>query len=154
MFAHIFIGLGSNLNHPKQQLAQAIETLKNSTWVKNLAVSQLYESEALIYPHQKPEDHPNYINAVAYFQTQLQPLALLDATQAIENQQGRVRTEAWGPRTLDIDLLYYNDLVFQNERLCLPHPEIDNRWFVSVPLLELQKALNWPGLINDPNRKS
>jgi 2-amino-4-hydroxy-6-hydroxymethyldihydropteridine diphosphokinase len=92
-----------------------------------------------------PADQPDYLNAVAMLDTRLAPLALLDALQGIEQQQGRVRSgERWGPRTLDLDLLLYGSAVISGPRLEVPHPGIRQRSFVLVPLADLAPELVFP----------
>ncbi|MBD1553745.1 2-amino-4-hydroxy-6-hydroxymethyldihydropteridine diphosphokinase [Pseudomonas typographi] len=129
--ARVYVGLGSNLASPTEQLRQAIcalQALPRSQWV---GVSGFYSSESLL-PGQ-----PRYTNAVAAFDTTLAPLALLDALQAIENAQGRVRSERWGPRTLDVDILIYGEQVIDQPRLKVPHEQLHLRPFVLYPLAEL-----------------
>ncbi|PVZ12569.1 MULTISPECIES: 2-amino-4-hydroxy-6-hydroxymethyldihydropteridine diphosphokinase [unclassified Pseudomonas] len=126
-----YIGLGSNLADPAAQLANAVKALQqlpSSQWV---GLSSLYTSDSIL-PGQ-----PRYTNAVAALDTHLAPLALLDALQAIENAQGRLRAERWGPRTLDLDVLLYGDKVIDEPRLRVPHPEMQARAFVLYPLAEL-----------------
>lgn len=129
--ARVYVGLGSNLASPAEQLCQAtaaLQALPESQWV---GVSALYSSDSLL-PGQ-----PRYTNAVAALDTHLAPLALLDALQAIENAQGRIRAERWGPRTLDLDILLYGDQVIDQPRLRVPHPHLHVRPFVLYPLAEL-----------------
>jgi len=127
-----FIGLGSNLGKPEQQLEQAIQSLRDmdSILVKN--VSSNYKSEPL-----GPRGQDDYINAVVAIETALSAEQLLDVLQGIEQQQGRVRTERWGARTLDMDILLYGDEVIDSERLTVPHREIAHRNFVLLPLMEI-----------------
>ncbi|WP_439327636.1 2-amino-4-hydroxy-6-hydroxymethyldihydropteridine diphosphokinase [Lonepinella sp. BR2357] len=134
-----YIALGSNLNQPVQQLNAAIEAMAVLPQTQVLAVSSFYRSKPL-----GPQDQPDYVNAVAKLQTELAPLALLDALQQIENQQGRVRLRHWGERTLDLDILLYGQLVIQSERLTIPHYDMHNREFVIVPLYEIDKDLHLP----------
>lgn len=92
-----------------------------------------------------PADQPDYINAVAAIETGLQPLQLLEALQGIEHAHQRVRKRRWGERTLDLDLLLYEDLVMQTPRLRIPHPGITQRAFVLLPLLEIAPNAVIPG---------
>jgi 2-amino-4-hydroxy-6-hydroxymethyldihydropteridine diphosphokinase len=124
-----YIGLGSNLQQPIQQVKQALLHLAELPQTHLLNASPLYRSAPL-----GPADQPDYINAVAALATRLSPLALLDALQTIERQQGRVREgERWGPRTLDLDLLLYAEQKIQNDRLRVPHPGLGERNFVLYP---------------------
>lgn len=126
------IGLGANLANPQQQLKDACHTLATNAVITNFQASSLYSSTPL-----GPVEQPDYVNAVARFNTLLTPHALLDLLQAIEQQQGRVRLEHWGPRTLDLDLLFYGQQQIQDERLTVPHSGILEREFVVIPLAEL-----------------
>lgn len=131
MTVRAYIGLGSNLDAPAEQLRSALEALNNVDQTRLAAASAFYTSDSLL-PGQ-----PRYTNAVAALDTGLAPLALLDALQAIENDQGRVRQERWGPRTLDLDLLLFGDQVIDLPRLRVPHYHMHARPFVLYPLAEL-----------------
>lgn len=137
----IYIGLGSNLANPEQQLQSAIIELRTHQQLHDIKVSNFYRSPALGGPQQ-----PDFVNAVARLNTNLPPLELLDLLQGIENKQGRRRTIHWGPRTLDLDLLLYGDQIIHSKRLTVPHPEIQNRSFVLIPLYELDAKLHIPNL--------
>jgi 2-amino-4-hydroxy-6-hydroxymethyldihydropteridine diphosphokinase len=140
-FIRAYIGLGSNLDSPEQQLKRAIAALQRIPESRLTAISRLYSSKPM-----GPADQPDYLNAVAMFDTCLEPLALLDALQAIETAQGRVRSgERWGARTLDLDLLLYGAEVINLPRLQVPHPGITLRNFVLKPLFELAPELTLPG---------
>jgi len=134
-----WIGLGSNLEHPPQQVRRAFEELRQLPDTTLVAHSSLYRSEPL-----GPPDQPDYINAVAALDTRLAPEPLLDRLQAIEQAHRRVRTRHWGPRTLDLDLLLYGDRVIATPRLTVPHPGIYTRHFVLWPLAELAPQLILP----------
>lgn len=129
---HAYIGLGSNLENPMAQLDRAIDTLKKHDDLKNLRVSSIYGSKPV-----GPQDQPDYINAVAGFDTALSPIELLDLLQSIEQSQHRVRERHWGPRTLDLDLLLYGQETIQLPRLTVPHPFMLERGFVIKPLSDL-----------------
>lgn len=126
-----YIGLGSNLANPEQQIQQAFLALTHLELSQLIDYSSFYYSKPLSGMQQ-----PDYVNAVAILQTTLAPQILLTALQQIENQQGRKRHERWGARTLDLDILLYNGLQMQDERLTIPHPEMLNRAFVLIPLAE------------------
>ncbi|MCK3657305.1 7,8-dihydro-6-hydroxymethylpterin-pyrophosphokinase [Pasteurellaceae bacterium Pebbles2] len=134
-----YIALGSNLNTPVEQLNTALQTMANLPHTTLLAQSSFYQSKPL-----GPQDQPDYVNAVACLETTLAPLELLDALQKIENEQGRVRLRRWGERTLDLDILLYDNLVMQSERLTIPHYDMHNREFVIVPLFEIAPDLALP----------
>ncbi len=135
-----WIGLGSNLEAPRRQLERAFEALSALPRSRLVARSSLYASPPL-----GPADQPDYLNAVAGLETELAPLELLDALQAVEAAQGRVRGRRWGPRTLDLDLLLYDETRMKTSRLVLPHPGIAGRDFVLLPLLEAAGDLEVPG---------
>ncbi|WP_240951296.1 2-amino-4-hydroxy-6-hydroxymethyldihydropteridine diphosphokinase [Pseudomonas veronii] len=126
--------MGSNLAAPEQQLRNAIEALAQLPGTTVAGVSAFYQSDSLL-PGQ-----PRYTNAVAALDSCLAPLELLDALQAIENDQGRERLERWGPRTLDLDILLFGDRLIDEPRLQVPHYQIHLRAFVLYPLAELAPA--------------
>jgi len=134
-----YIAIGSNLADPVAQAQSAITALHSlaaSTWV---CTSSLYTSKPM-----GPQHQPDYINAVACIDTTLAPLALLDALQHIENEQGRIRKEHWGARTLDLDILLYGDEVITTPRLTVPHYGMKTREFVLYPLAEIAPQLRLP----------
>ncbi len=136
-----YIGLGSNLDDPRDQVSRAFAELGRINQSALLRRSSLYRSDPL-----GPAGQPDYINAVACLGTALSPLALLDAMQAIEQRHRRVRKQRWGPRTLDLDLLLYADECIQQPRLLVPHPEMHRRAFVLYPLAEIApRELQVPG---------
>src|SRR5690554_2088758 len=119
------VGLGANLNEPVQQVLAASHAIAEHESVSDLVCSSLYSSSPM-----GPQNQPDYVNAVAIFQSNLAPHALLDLLQNIEQQHGRVRKERWGPRTLDLDLLFYGQQQLNDDRLTVPHPGILQREFV------------------------
>ncbi|MFT5131951.1 MAG: 2-amino-4-hydroxy-6-hydroxymethyldihydropteridine diphosphokinase [Gammaproteobacteria bacterium] len=136
-----YIGLGSNIEQPRQQIIRAIAELSTLKSSKLLCVSSLYQSKPL-----GPQDQPDYVNAVAKLETSLPAGNLLALLQDIELAHDRVRGEHWGPRTLDLDLLLYGDEQIKSEHLTVPHPEIRNRNFVLIPLSEISAELTIPGM--------
>ena len=135
-----YIAVGSNLADPVSQANLAIETLKNLPRSTFIATSQLYSSTPM-----GPQNQPDYINAVVAIQTELTPIELLDCTQKIELEQGRVRKdERWGPRTLDLDIVLYGNEVIDSERLTVPHYGMKEREFVLYPLAEIAPSLQLP----------
>ena len=142
MSGSVFIGLGSNLNHPIQQVLVAIEQIKALPQVTIENTSSLYQTAPM-----GPQDQPSYINAVVEVSTSLKSIELLHALQAIETQQGRTREgERWGARTLDLDILLFAEQVSNDPLLTLPHPGLALRNFVLYPLCEIDKQLNIPSL--------
>jgi 2-amino-4-hydroxy-6-hydroxymethyldihydropteridine diphosphokinase len=130
----IYIGMGSNLADPVEQLRSAALALTQLPQTELIGVSGFYQSDSLL-PGQ-----PRYTNAVAALDSDLAPLELLDALQAIENGQGRERLERWGPRTLDLDIVLFGDRLIDEPRLKVPHYHLQERAFVLYPLAELAPA--------------
>tara|TARA_R110000868_G_scaffold380784_1_gene646884 strand:- start:58618 stop:59100 length:483 start_codon:yes stop_codon:yes gene_type:complete len=140
-----YIGMGSNLKQPIRQIKTAIESLCELS--DDITCSSLYRNPPL--DNQKQE---NYINAVIKLETNLSAPALLSALQAIENQQGRERSDdRWGPRTLDLDILLYNNENINTETLTVPHYDLAQRIFFIMPLHEIAPNLVLPNgdVIND-----
>ncbi|MEZ5672694.1 MAG: 2-amino-4-hydroxy-6-hydroxymethyldihydropteridine diphosphokinase [Thiotrichaceae bacterium] len=135
----VYIGLGSNLEQPIQQIQQALVTLTQIPQTILRQHSGLYRSKPLNNMSQ-----PDYINAVAELHTALPPLALLQQLQQIETQQGRVRGERWGARTLELDMLLYDKQQLTDPHLTLPHPAMLQRAFVLFPLYECNPNLLLP----------
>lgn len=135
----VYIGLGANVDGPIEQIHIALRTLKALPETQLIRCSSLYGSAPL-----GPEDQPDYVNAVAELETTLAPLDLLDALQAIEKIQGRIKHRHWGERCIDLDILLYGNETLNSERLNLPHHEMANRSFVVTPLLEIASDLTLP----------
>lgn len=135
----VWIGLGSNLDTPTRHVRTALCELEELPVTRLVDASSLYAGRPV-----GPQDQPDFINAVAALETRLSPLALLDQLQALEQRHRRVRERHWGPRTLDLDLLFYNDLALASPRLVLPHPQLLSRAFVVVPLAEITPDLVLP----------
>ena len=127
-----YIGLGSNLDGPQQRIEHALATLDNLPLTRLITHSPLYASQPV-----GPQDQPDFVNAVALLATRLSPLALLDQLQALEQAQRRLRERHWGPRTLDLDLLLFDDRYLDLPRLRVPHPAMRERAFVLVPLADI-----------------
>ncbi|SEI67053.1 2-amino-4-hydroxy-6-hydroxymethyldihydropteridinediphosphokinase [Allopseudospirillum japonicum] len=134
-----YIGLGSNLGDKQAYLKQALAAINAHPQMQVLAVSPFFRSAPVGVLEQ-----PDFVNAVAQVRTHLAPYDLLAALQAIENAQARVRTQVWGPRTLDLDILLYADLVLQDKDLCIPHAHMRTRGFVLLPLYTLNPELCLP----------
>lgn len=137
-----YIGLGSNLDDPVAHVTQARLAIAAMPGASEVGFSPLYCSQPV-----GPQDQPDYINAVMRIATELEPLVLLRALQAIENRQGRLRLVRWGARTLDLDILLYDQQIINLPELIVPHPELANRSFVLYPLADLAAAdMPIPGL--------
>ena len=137
------IGLGSNLSHPRRQLARAIRALRRLPRSYVVAVSPNYVTA----PQGTGEPQPDYVNAVALVATALAPKALLERLQAIERRHGRQRTHGArnAPRTLDLDLLLFGRRRVNRPRLTLPHPRMHARAFVLRPLADIAPTASIPG---------
>lgn len=144
MISTALIGLGANLDNPRAQLERALEALDRLPLTDCTRYSRLYASKPV-----GPQDQPDYVNAVAELHTHLSPLALLDQLQALEQQHRRVRLRHWGPRTLDLDLLLFDDRSIVTPRLVVPHPEMLNRGFVMRPLADLLGPQRLSSLSNE-----
>ena len=134
-----YIALGSNLENPGMQLQRAVDEIASVPGIELSGCSQLYLSDPV-----GPEGQPDYCNAVVKVKTSLEPIALLDAMQAIEQNHGRVRSVRWGPRTLDLDILLYGNQVIESERLTIPHYQMHIRNFVLCPLADISPELVMP----------
>ena len=134
-----FIGLGSNVGDRFNNLILAVSKigLLTNTIVKD--VSSIYET----LPFGKP-DQPDFYNAVVKLQTDFNPAELLNELKKIEVQLGRIKREKWGPREIDLDILFFNDLIISDEIITLPHKGIIYRDFVLFPLIEIEPELIHP----------
>ena len=138
--SHVYIGLGSNLALPKKQIQDACASLATLPDTALIKCSSLYKSQPM-----GPQDQPDYVNAVALIETALSPESLLQQTQLIESQQGRIRkANRWGPRTLDLDMLLFGEQQINNEHLTVPHTGMKQREFVLYPLFEIAPDLILP----------
>jgi 2-amino-4-hydroxy-6-hydroxymethyldihydropteridine diphosphokinase len=137
----VFVGLGSNLSNPQAQVRRALKALDGLPHTRVLARSSLYRSAPVGFLEQ-----PDFINAVAKLETELTPRALLDALLALEHEHGRTRDFLNAPRTLDLDLLLYGDLRHHEHGLTVPHPQMQTRAFVLLPLLEIAPECIIPGV--------
>lgn len=136
----VFIALGSNLNQPLAQVESALSALKLIPQTRLINCSRFYRTKPL-----GPQDQPDYLNAVVALDTELLPEQLLNATQAIELNQGRVRKDhRWGPRTLDLDILLYGNQTISTPRLTIPHYDMHNRGFMLYPLAEIAPDAIFP----------
>ncbi|HAV14701.1 MAG TPA: 2-amino-4-hydroxy-6-hydroxymethyldihydropteridine diphosphokinase [Opitutae bacterium] len=131
-----YLALGSNLGDRIGQMREALSLLEADASLSVFACSSVYQNRAI-----GMGEADDFLNAVVAVQTELLPLELLDACLSVENELGRVRTDEWAPRTIDLDVLAYEDVVMNGERLHLPHPRIAERDFVAVPLSEVAPSL-------------
>ncbi|MDY6915850.1 MAG: 2-amino-4-hydroxy-6-hydroxymethyldihydropteridine diphosphokinase [Candidatus Cloacimonadota bacterium] len=128
----VYLGLGSNLGNRKANILSAIKMLRNSDNITISKTSKIRET----LPYGKT-DQPQFLNCITEIDTDLIPTDLLNQTQKIENILGRVRHEHWGPRTIDIDILFYEDKIIFTSQLQVPHPYFSKREFVLQPMVEI-----------------
>ena len=139
-----YIGLGSNIEPRAETLVSALKTLHGRADVKVVRISQFIQTD----PVGGPPDQPRFMNGAAELRTTLPPAELLEVLHAVEAALGRnrAREEHWGPRTCDLDLLLYEDVVLDGPDLTLPHPELHKRRFVLEPLAQIAPDVRHPVL--------
>lgn len=137
--AQVYIALGSNLGNPVQKIDQAVLEIGAHKKISIVKLSRLYKSK----PHGS-QGQPDFVNAVLLVETSLTPELLLVELQKIENRLGRVRSEVWGPRLIDLDIIVYDDIVMNTPTLTIPHAHMSIREFVLYPLYDLDKQLVLP----------
>lgn len=140
--SRVFLALGGNLAEPRQAFKIACGKLQQHPRIELVAVSALYQTT----PIGGPTGQPDYLNAVVELATDLPPQELLAFSRQLEDAAGRTRDIRWAARTLDIDLLFYAQLILDFPDLSLPHPRLQERHFVLVPLAELAADLLHPAL--------
>jgi 2-amino-4-hydroxy-6-hydroxymethyldihydropteridine diphosphokinase len=134
-----YLGLGSNQKFPQRQIRQAIESIRKMQSTSVIKISSLYWSQAWGLQGQQ-----DFCNAVIEITTLLSPTLLLNFCKKIEHKQGRIRKKQWGPRTLDIDIILYGNRSIDTKKLTIPHPYMQSRDFVLVPLLEINPNIQLP----------
>ena len=128
----VFIGIGSNQNHPHFRVNTAFKQINRINQTRLIKKSSLYETVPL-----GPKFQPNFINAVAEIETMLSPKSLLKELQLLEKLHNRKKTKRWGPRSLDLDILIYEQVIMDTDILTIPHPGLKYREFVLIPLYEI-----------------
>jgi 2-amino-4-hydroxy-6-hydroxymethyldihydropteridine diphosphokinase len=139
-----YVAIGANLGDARAAVLQAMQDLHRLPLSRMTAFSSLYRTAPVARNAAGSADGPDYINAVVALDTDLSALALLDQLQVLEQAAGRERSFPDAPRTLDLDLLLYDDACIDSPRLTVPHPRMDQRAFVLVPLAEIA-----PGLVSE-----
>jgi len=140
--ADAFIALGSNLGNRLHHLIASVDLLRSTE--KIISIAPLYESSAYGYTEQ-----PMFLNSAIMLQTTAEPLVLLERLKEIEKQVGRKQRIRWGPREIDLDIVFYDQLIMRNDRLTIPHPDFQNRRFVLQPLTDMA-----PGFISPLHQKT
>ena len=136
-----YVAIGSNLDSPRDRVLEAFERIRKLAAARCALRSRLYRSRPL-----GPQDQPQFVNAAVGLLTQLAPQDLLSELLAIERVMGRERKQRWGPRVIDLDLLWMVDAAVTLPELTLPHPGVSTRNFVLYPLADIAPTLNIPGL--------
>lgn len=137
-----YLSLGSNMGNRFEMLRQAVAQLVEHPAITVTRISSLYETDPVGYTDQEP-----FLNMVVQLETELTAVALLDVCQAVEQNLNRKRLVRWGPRTIDLDILLYNQERIETDRLTVPHPRMDERAFVLIPLLEINPGLEAVGSV-------
>jgi len=145
--AIIYLGLGSNLGDREKNLNRALKELKNLKSVEVMKRSSIYEAEPVGF-----KDQRWFLNAVIKIKTKLPPLSLFYLLKGVEKKMGRIKGKRWGPRKIDLDILLYDSVIMNDEKLILPHPQMHKRRFVLIPLIELGTRLKHPVLKLTPKR--
>ena len=134
-----YVGIGGNLDSPRERVLEAIERMKALDATRIELCSQLYLTRPM-----GPQDQPDFVNAAAGLLTQLKPRDLLSGLLGIERSMGRERVERWGPRIIDLDLLWMVDSSIDEPGLTLPHPGVSRRNFVLYPLADIAPTIKIP----------
>lgn len=137
-----FIAIGSNIGDRLQYMRSGIKQIHSHEKIKVENASSIYETNPVGYTDQDP-----FLNMVIQVKTALGPYELLDELLIIEEKLGRKREVKWGPRTLDLDILLFNQENIESEKLIVPHPRMQERAFVMVPLLEIDSHIKLPGIV-------
>ena len=135
----IFLALGSNIGNRQENINQAIRFLSKE--ITDIKQAPIYESKAVGY-----ENQPDFLNTVISGYTDLSPEELLNFVKKVEKQTGRIKRFRWGPREIDIDILFYGNIVVEKDNLIIPHPRIQERDFVLKPLCDLEPEFLHPVL--------
>jgi 2-amino-4-hydroxy-6-hydroxymethyldihydropteridine diphosphokinase len=146
-----YVAIGSNLNHPRERVLEAFEQLTKLPRTRCYLHSRLYATRPM-----GPQDQPDFVNAAAGLLTQLSPRELLDGLLGIERDMGRNRQERWGPRVIDLDLVWMVDSAIDEAGLTVPHPGVSMRNFVLYPLADIAPMINIPGVgpVHDLKRRA
>lgn len=140
MTPRVYIGLGANLGDRLNNIVSALICLNRCAGLKLLSVSSIYETEPVGCPNQA-----DYLNGAACFKTELQPMQVLACCQQVETAGGRIRKERWQARTIDLDVLLYEQEIIHSGDLTIPHPLLTKRRFVLTPLAEIAPNMMVPG---------
>lgn len=131
-----YLGLGTNMGDKQAYLKEACKIISDNTNINIVKISKVYKTKAWGYTNQD-----DFLNICIEVDTNLSPEELLEVCHEVENKLNRVRVIRWGPRTIDVDILFFNNIISTDENLILPHPRIKERAFVLIPLMDLNKEL-------------
>ena len=131
-----YLGLGTNMGDKQAYLKEACKIISDNTNINIVKISKIYKTKAWGYTNQD-----DFLNICIEVDTNLSPEELLEVCHEVENKLNRVRVIRWGPRTIDVDILFFNNIISTDENLTLPHPRIKERAFVLIPLMDLNKEL-------------
>ena len=135
----VYLSVGSNLGDREAYIKQGVEQLEDHLLIQVQKVADIVETEGYGLA-----DQPKFLNTAVKARTLLTPRELLDQLNAIEDSAGRTREVHWGPRTLDLDIIFYDKLIYEDNRLILPHVDLENRFFVLKPLSQLAPNFRHP----------
>ena len=131
-----YLGLGTNMGDKQAYLKEACKIISDNPNINIVKISKVYKTKAWGYTNQD-----DFLNICIEVDTNLSPEELLEVCHEVENKLNRVRVIRWGPRTIDVDILFFNNIISTDENLTLPHPRIKERAFVLIPLMDLNKEL-------------
>ena len=131
-----YLGLGTNMGDKQAYLKEACKIISDNPNINIVKISKIYKTKAWGYTNQD-----DFLNICIEVDTNLSPEELLEVCHEVENKLNRVRVIRWGPRTIDVDILFFNNIISTDENLILPHPRIKERAFVLIPLMDLNKEL-------------
>ncbi len=136
---NVYIGIGTNVGDRIENIQKVVSKFKKNYLISKVYISSIYET--VPYGNVKQE---NFYNAVIFLQTSMELLELFDFTKSVEKIIGRIKRVNWGPREIDLDILLFNEMVFESENITIPHKDLLNRDFVLIPLLEIEDKLVHP----------
>lgn len=137
----VYIGFGSNLGERRQNIRRALSYLSSNKKIEIVSVSPIYDNPPVGY-----EEQPRFLNGVAKIATSLSPVPLLKELKGIEKKMGREAGKKWASRIIDLDILFYDRIIFNEEGLVIPHRELHKRWFVLKPFNEIAPDFKHPVL--------
>jgi 2-amino-4-hydroxy-6-hydroxymethyldihydropteridine diphosphokinase len=137
----VYIGFGSNLGERRQNIRRALSYLRSNEKIEVVLVSPIYDNPSTGY-----EEQPRFLNGVAKITTSLSPVPLLKELKGIEKKMGREAGKKWASRIIDLDILFYDCIIFNEEGLVIPHQELHKRWFVLKPFNEIAPDFKHPVL--------